>query len=785
MNEPAERIDSLEKTIEKYSALVCRQHPTTDTIALWDYIPSQFAHIAFLDNAIASYQWGAMTSNATLEGARNHNEYRRSYILNAAKQNWWLVREIGRFLDGSYISLPEPILQRLLHIGAFQTQHFLHLSVQGDDAAVAYTASRDDALRDRQLRLPLGRYLRKHYSWLPDHEIQYIDAQLRACMNANVELLEGFDAMLEVYMAVSPACMSRDAKDRWGLEDISMHPLNVYAPEHGWRLAITRNAKGEPASRAVVWINPDDPTDKRWGRAYGDKALSYALDRSGFKNRGFEGATLKTVLDQDGCFVVPYIDASKNNTGGNNRYFSRIGALRILTQNEWSQLGDLAFEHHSDAVRTEIKPLAGDFTCAVTGERHKITIDNRPIKIWRHNTLVSVHSSLQDQLVSAYTPSGYHKMLVEDATLVLGEYYANDEATFAQYGITRLSERFYPDAADQEQLFHRSHLAQWSDTTGTTHYLKPEDCVDVIDAPEGASSPYITSMPRMLVSETIRVHGGRLATKAAARLIQRTPSGAKVIMGIHDVEVAWNGQVDFSRNLQRIARDGFATYIHRRESLEDLTVPELGDAAFEQLLEPHTLYLASRYRACRVYAYANTIFCPHLRSDGTVSWKIFSNDGGLAHTIHQLEDSLTYEATTEQGQRAKAWTSWFINRFHEHLDARGDVPARPRPQSAAAPSAPEVMAPRLEPQAAPAATLVSGVLGRIEGVSVIEPVNLDVSDELFRRAMELRDEAYRTTIERMDAERRAERLAEFQTFTTLMAQPQHDDARDAIRTVDI
>ena len=204
-------------------------------------------------------------------------------------------------------------------------RHWVHVSVHPDKPdMIAYTRSLKDGMRDRQVRVKLGRYLAQHFGdKLSDQKI----AQLVARHNElHGEKLRWHIAMTPkrietVYRRGPSSCMGhgRRSYDYRLDEDHDIHPACVYgAGDLGvaflWR-------QGRITARALVW-----PERKVFGRIYGDEErLRRALDEAGYQSEyqhrrkitseggdsyvdgGFNGARLLR-FEVGGVLAAPYMD---------------------------------------------------------------------------------------------------------------------------------------------------------------------------------------------------------------------------------------------------------------------------------------------------------------------------------------------------------------------------------------------------------------------------------------------------------------------------------------------
>lgn len=216
------------------------------------------------------------------------------------EQNFWIIREAYRFATGLY-QFPM-FVDRMRDKGGYDYDlfyHFPHVSLD-DPTMMAYTPSLDYGLRDRQVRIKVGRYLAKYYGGkLSQTEIRYY---------ANGEKVnelcfaETADEIERVYVEGPGSCMG--AKSECSFDTDGIHPARVYEGE--FKLAYLEEC-GEIAARALV----HEPT-MTYVRTYGHEAdtLAGRLGDAGYsKAYGWDGARVKAIRCGGG-YIMPYLDGS-------------------------------------------------------------------------------------------------------------------------------------------------------------------------------------------------------------------------------------------------------------------------------------------------------------------------------------------------------------------------------------------------------------------------------------------------------------------------------------------
>jgi len=223
----------------------------------------------------------------------------------------WQSREQGRFDDGTYQVVPA--LDGL----TYPPEHYVHLSVKDTESDfVAYTPSNEYGERDRQVRLKLGKYLRKTFPTLTDAEIQAAVNALRSQLAlaeqpATLYFATDRDTITEIFETEMCACNSEYVSCMHGKFTDEIRPYHVYADSPDVAVAYVR-AEGKIVSRSVV-----STKDHVWIRAYsredGDSAtdcesLKALLQQAGYKRGELYGNRLTMLPSKHGSPMLPYID---------------------------------------------------------------------------------------------------------------------------------------------------------------------------------------------------------------------------------------------------------------------------------------------------------------------------------------------------------------------------------------------------------------------------------------------------------------------------------------------
>ncbi len=182
---------------------------------------------------------------------------------------------------------------------------------------IAYTASEEHGVADRQTRVRPGRYLEQFAPFLSQRERDEYCARIKALDDRNVvKFAKTAEEIEAVYRQGPGACMSHPLSSYV----TSVHPTSVYGDSdlqvaylgdidtgHG----ITSGRKVR--ARCVVW-----PAEKRMSRLYGDDTLGVLLEGLGYgkgpdDSEGYgnlEGARIHRINHYGDYYVMPYIDAT-------------------------------------------------------------------------------------------------------------------------------------------------------------------------------------------------------------------------------------------------------------------------------------------------------------------------------------------------------------------------------------------------------------------------------------------------------------------------------------------
>ena len=228
-------------------------------------------------------------------------------------------RELSRFRTGEYQRcielLDDPEFREAYESECQRTGvphymlHYLHWSVK-DPEMVAYTPSIEYGIRDRQVRVRLGRYLSKHFGHVLSEKkrlelVEKHNATALANCKFHIAMTPG--RIETVYTRGPTSCMGHP-RDHFAH---NFHPTRIYgAGDLGVAFMWRKETDGiqRITARALVW-----PHKMIHGRVYGDESRFKAMlaDRGYTEDwMGFDGAAVLHVgeIYQD-VPHAPYIDA--------------------------------------------------------------------------------------------------------------------------------------------------------------------------------------------------------------------------------------------------------------------------------------------------------------------------------------------------------------------------------------------------------------------------------------------------------------------------------------------
>lgn len=605
-----------------------------------------------------------------------------------AEQSWWVHREQAR---QQLLHLPRTGVMDLVIDNLRLHLHFIHVS-HDDPTMVAYTASMEDGLRDKQVRLSFGRLLRKMIFLATDTHIQALEASHRSEMDPTFLVASTQEEIQRVYttMAGDSGCM-RHAPDNWDLPK-NLHPSAAYCYA-GLGVAYTE-VDGRVMSRSVIYDNPDDPKDKRYVRIYGDPCLKRKLELAGYKLRDLGGVKLKAIdlhavrprKWAENTFLVPYIDGPGGSQGHPASHGYRLkgeDCIRVITNEQGARLQRMGFHvghlKRTEAVHTisEVDPEKLMQTCAVTGETFNglevealLVYHEGAVKLARADKVTGYSDYALNHLVGArvekvhVTRADWSKGF-EDRWRIGGQWLDTPENR-RYVGLVQLAEAQY----GANQWAHRGdNLVESAPESGV--FYRTEDCTLVFDADGVCTAKPPSELDEFKKSKDyiqVAPNGSQkaLSHKANPNLVM-TLGKRRCIHGWHNVVQLYDGTWEYRQNTVEFQLFGMRFRASDKKPIGSLVDARLPEDALARMAEPaiEDAKYESNNRARRVYlegwltgrlrAGINTV---HFFKKGEMLFRgeRYADQG----TLQQMRDALAKLDATSDEQLAEMLDSTYV-----------------------------------------------------------------------------------------------------------------------------
>jgi len=172
-------------------------------------------------------------------------------------------------------------------------------------ARVAYTQTEAKGERDLQTVTSLGKYLRSHFTLLPDHAIRDLVA---SASTSGMKFVHTIAEMIYHLHRGPGSCMV------WGGSDVDDHPYRTYDPKFGWHMCVHTDGD-DTIGRALCYQSGDEKFyvrtyRKTSGSSSRDENMEAWLHEQGYRRRdGWDGCYLARLPGVTGCdFLAPYLD---------------------------------------------------------------------------------------------------------------------------------------------------------------------------------------------------------------------------------------------------------------------------------------------------------------------------------------------------------------------------------------------------------------------------------------------------------------------------------------------
>lgn len=554
------------------------------------------------------------------------------------EQAWWAVREHLRCLFGVY-ETPSDVLWKTDLLPWWAGVH----QSKDDPTLVAYTPDAATGQRDARVKIALGRLLRKFNPTMPDSELAELEATYRSDLSDEIEFITDEEALVEAYLQGPSSCMTHPSTYFDLPEDL--HPVQVYAGAPGVALAVLRDGGGRVNARALTYVNPSDPNDKRYLRVYGDTTrLERRLRRRGFACKSFVGVKLRAIPvpgkeSPFGClFLAPYLDgAGSPNTGDGFMLTHDSQFLEVVNFAERQRLREsfpysaVAGNMTSGTARLRPGP-ASTAICPLTGMeynprhqslRYAVRPDGEVVRAaalpegYNRSYLAAVEGRLQ----FVKGPDGVPVFTVPNLSGPL----VDNVATRLSQGFVRLDPELYADGltwAPQSKTVEVEH-------DGRARRVMQGDCILWCEQ-DGAGvwrrRPYFkTWTPPKGAVRVYRINNQRALVPAGTETV-KLDNGQRAVPGLHDVVQLWDGSWALTHRTARL-RVGGVDVVYKKGTpvsgiissnwWRDQARRRILSVAEALLLGRPTTENAERQldRAC-AYALANTMGCSRVSVEG-------------------------------------------------------------------------------------------------------------------------------------------------------------------------
>jgi len=227
------------------------------------------------------------------------------------EESFWKWREQLRMDSGAYEPLALPVRQAIHNndIGV-PYLHFLHVAQGGtEQAMVAFTENEDKGKRDLQLRVGLGRYLRRLNPDIDNEAIKHITNVFNYHHGKEQEVK--FSEAEEDFIRVIDKGCTESCMQGMSYKG-HVHPAAAYA--YGdIQIAWLEDADGNISARTLV-------NNRKCSRIYGDKdKLEPALALLGIEPEvgALTGCRLRKIENRNGSgYIMPYVDRGIGSSGG-------------------------------------------------------------------------------------------------------------------------------------------------------------------------------------------------------------------------------------------------------------------------------------------------------------------------------------------------------------------------------------------------------------------------------------------------------------------------------------
>lgn len=529
------------------------------------------------------------------------------------KHMWWLIREWCRFQASRDVY--GTVIAALWAVPSLAQYAPKPSSERGK---IDFFPDSRAGEAERPITTTVGRFLNKVSPLYSDEFIKRLDEAYRAEMSNEIELLSGAENFRLVYLEGPSSCMSKyfhspesvpegEARDHYEKFE-GNHPVDAYDVP-GVMIAVGRDSNGRVNARCVVYVNPDNPEDKRMVRVYGDASLAARLRRNGFKLNSLSGVNLRRIplpqLDRDGlegvhAYCAPYLDGpgglhTSPEAGRNlihvvgRDYLTAIETRRVdALRRHLNTVFDSRSASSSHTIDTpdangvvylrSVSEADVTLTCPLTERAVNLVDEDATLSdVYVQGRVVQAIVDVTD-LPAAYVfdPASVSMVSVRyyegTPTFDSGQYIDTPD-TRRDLGYIRLRDGMYVDYSDRWVL----PRAGWVQAIDGFAY-RMADVMRIVGVNDDGH--YDPGVERQFVAregfnskDYIRLHnktrtGGATYTTKNAKVV-KTDTGRTVLPGYHEVRLCGDGKWRFERGLVTVSWLGNTTVWMTREQARD------------------------------------------------------------------------------------------------------------------------------------------------------------------------------------------------------------------------
>ncbi len=226
----------------------------------------------------------------------------------------WLVREMDKYPL-------HPVIEAAIKLSRPHNWHLMffewpHVS-EGDRARIAYTQSIDKGRRDLQTVTSVGKYLRRHFPAISDHDIRDLVSRYGS---ADTYKFVSTTAEMIYHLHRGPgSCMVWGENRAVRCHDgVDRHPYEAYNPKYGWHMAV-RICGDDTVGRALCMTKPDGhkyfvrtyarPANGTNGYSQADNGMENWLSDQGYsKHSSWDDGEKLAYHGAGDHFLAPYLD---------------------------------------------------------------------------------------------------------------------------------------------------------------------------------------------------------------------------------------------------------------------------------------------------------------------------------------------------------------------------------------------------------------------------------------------------------------------------------------------